>query len=63
MNELKNYMVNLSVAEYGVTKDKIVGACKVSNSIWLNWLNGRTRVPALAKQKINEVTNYQIFKS
>lgn len=26
-----------------------------------NWLSGNSRIPALAKQKINEVTGQEIF--
>ena len=54
-------MLNLRYCEYNTIRKQIVDACMIPAYTFSNWLSGNSRIPALAKQKINEVTKQQIF--
>lgn len=59
--KLRDFMYNLPYREYNATRKKLVEACKIPSYTFANWLQGVTRIPALAKDKINEVLNLNIF--
>lgn len=59
--KLRDFMQNLRYCDYNTVRRKIVEACMVRGYIFANWLSGRSRIPELAKQKINEVTGTNIF--
>ncbi|GFI53088.1 hypothetical protein [Duncaniella muris] len=59
--KLRDYMFNLRYFDYFNVRAKIVEACMIPPYTFANWLGGRTRIPELAKQKINEVIGKQIF--
>lgn len=59
--KLRDFMFNLRFCEYNATRKQLVEACMVPGYTFSNWLSGAARIPALAKQKINEVTGKQIF--
>lgn len=59
--KLRDFMFNLRYCDYNATRKQIVDACKIPVYTFSNWLSGRAGIPALAKEKINEVTGKQIF--
>ena len=59
--KLRSFMLNLRYCEYNTNRKQIVDACMIPAYTFSNWLSGNSRIPALAKQKINEVTKQQIF--
>ena len=59
--KLRDFMYNLPYCEYNATREKLVAACKIPSHTFTNWLQGNCRIPALAKDRINEVLNITIF--
>ena len=59
--KLRDFMFNLRYCEYNDTRKRIVEGCMIPAYTFSNWLSGSARIPALAKQKINEVTGVQVF--
>lgn len=58
---LRNYMRSLPVCESPEMAKKLANECKVPIYIFNNWRSGLTRIPELAKDKIEEVTGTTIF--
>lgn len=59
--KLRDFLYHVPHCEYNATRKKIVEACMIQQYTLANWLSGNSRIPALAKQKINEVTGQEIF--
>lgn len=59
--KLRDFMYNLRYCEYNSTRKLIVEECMIQGYTFTNWLCGVTKIPELAKQKINEITGKQIF--
>lgn len=59
--KLRAFMQNLRYCDYAKTRKQLVEACMVAPNIFNNWMCGVTKIPELAKQKINEVIGKQIF--
>lgn len=59
--KLRDFMFNLRYCEYFTIRKRLIEACMVPSYTFNNWLGGIAKIPPLAKQKINETTNKQIF--
>jgi hypothetical protein len=53
-NYLRACKRTFPIEDYLSVRKKIICKCKISNSIWKNWLNGRTKIPPLAESIIKE---------
>lgn len=62
-NYLKVFMESIPNKDYKTKKDDIVEKCHITDSVWSNWLSGRTAIPELAKPIINEVAGYNVFQT
>jgi hypothetical protein len=60
-NDLKHYMNTVPYGQYSEVKRRIIKACFVTEEVWANWMKGRTSIPYLAKEKINEIAGRDIF--
>ena len=61
-NYLKNYMDSIPMGDYRDIKDLIILKCCITDSIWKNWLSGRTAIPELAQPIINTIAGRNIFE-
>lgn len=61
--KLKNYLDSVPKKKYSGTKSLLVTSCKVEEYVFNNWLYGKCRIPALAKDKIEEIVGEEIFKN
>ena len=61
-NELRDFYYHLPLCETKIMRDAIISRCKITSSVFQNWLSGRTQVPELAKEVINEIADMQVFK-
>lgn len=59
--KLRDYMFQLRHCDYLEVRKAIIEGCLVPTYTYSNWLHGRCRIPALAKQKINEIIGKEIF--
>lgn len=60
-NQLKNYLESVPVKNYGEKRAKIIAECKITPQVFLNWKNGITAVPELAKPVINKIAGKEIY--
>ena len=61
-NYLKDFMQSVPVSDYNDVKQEIIEQCHITDAIWKNWLQGRTRIPELAKPIIKEIAGNPIFQ-
>lgn len=55
-------MKKLPSDEYYTIKQEIISNCRITNSIWRNWLSGRTSIPLLAEPIIQEIIDANLEK-
>ena len=53
---LKQFMASVPTGDYKDVKDRIIDECRITGDIWANWLSGRTAIPPLAKEKIEQIS-------
>ena len=61
-NVLKKHLESVTVLEYQKQRAQIIEQCKITPQIFLNWKNGLTEVPELAKPVINEISGKQVYE-
>ncbi|MDX9696246.1 MAG: hypothetical protein RBT49_10695 [Bacteroidales bacterium] len=59
--EFQHFINSLTVVDYYETRKKIMHECKITEHQFRHWKNGRTRIPELAKEKINEIAGKTVF--
>lgn len=59
--ELQTYLRNLPVCQSTNMARILTEACKVPPSTFSNWRYGLSKIPELAKDKIEEVAGVKIF--
>jgi len=60
-NEFGDFMNSLTVVDYYEMRKKIIHECKITEHQFRHWKNGRTKVPELAKEKINKIAGKEVF--
>ncbi|KAA6338515.1 hypothetical protein EZS27_013490 [termite gut metagenome] len=60
--KLRTFLRSLPVCESSNTAKKLAEECKVPLYTFNNWRSGMTRMPELAKDKIEEVIGVKIFE-
>ena len=60
-NEFNTYLSRIPVSEYNGIRKRIIEECGISEVQFRHWRAGRTKVPYLAKQKINEIAGKLVF--
>jgi len=60
-NELKNYLDSIPVSEYNGIRKRIIEECGISEHQFRHWRAGRTKIPLLAKRKINDISGKILF--
>lgn len=59
--ELKDWLDSLPVKEYSKTEFRIMRECMITRLTLWRWKRGRTEPGYLAKKKINEIANRNIY--
>ena len=60
---LKSLRSNFPDTEYIILKKEIIDTCGISNYVWKNWMNGRTKIPNLAQPVIRGIVNRRYNKT
>lgn len=61
-NELAQWLDTLTVPVYREMKKEIITKCRITDQIFRHWKSGNTSIPVLAKEKINEIADEEVFK-
>ena len=59
--KLRAYFRSLPIEQSQEKAREMIEACKVPKSTFNNWRAGLSRIPELAKDKINEVAGYALL--
>ena len=60
--EFQKWLNTIPNGKYLETRSRIIKECNINGNIYRNWKIGRTPVPPLAKEKINEIFKSKVFK-
>lgn len=60
--KLQECLNGIPMGEYKETIAQLVAGCKVTPATFNNWRYGLCRIPELAKDKIEEILEKEIFK-
>lgn len=61
LNEFRDWLDSLTVSEYPDVRKRIIDECRITEQKFRHWKAGNSRVPELAKEKINEIAGKPVF--
>lgn len=61
-NNLKQWWNSVPIGQAKEMRTQIIERCKISPFVFVNWINGRTQVPELAKPIINDIAGKNIYE-
>ena len=60
-NSFRQWLDSIPTGEYPEIRKRILNDCIIKDYVFKNWRNGITKIPPLAKEKINSIANKNIF--
>ena len=56
-----DYLNNTRYEDYFIIRSRIINECRINDQIFRNWKNGYSKIPELAKEKIEQIAGISIF--
>ncbi len=60
--KLKKYLDNIPKKQYPIIRKRIEKRCGVTTAAVNHWINGRNKIPLLAKKEIERIAKQKIFE-
>jgi len=60
-NLFHNWYYSLPASQYGSMRKRIMEKCKITDTTFYNWINGKNNVPESAQIVINHIAGIEVF--